>query len=311
MQKLLFYMLVAGYFSIAQAQGLPKAGGDETTTNQTISTTVEVTQTAINRFLQNQYNLNQIPNSVSGTISGVSYTLNLDLPEILLLQDAIELHMSLHIVSSIGNFDVTIEPTVNYPSWSISLTEVKSTLANFSTVVNALSLDSRLKTAIINAYNSLQLMMYPSKLISQVNTSLFSRQSIRFIDASLQSSATPGILRFVITVTLSSAEPTFWVGLDGYVGDDYIDFKTNLDVNVKEVIVVSFDGTVVMYHGYPDVTCPKDQTVSIDMGDLGIGTGNFYIVKARFANDDTWFSREYPLVYVNDPKWTGATKKIN
>ena len=108
MQTISLYVLVVACFSIAQAQNLPKAGGSETSTNQTVSTTVEVTQTAINRFLQNQYNLNQIPGTVHGTVSGVSYTLNLDLPEILLLQDAMKLHMSIHITLSIGNFDVVI-----------------------------------------------------------------------------------------------------------------------------------------------------------------------------------------------------------
>jgi hypothetical protein len=288
---------------------------EDASTNYNISTRVEVSETGINRFLQNQYSTNSIPQTVSGTINGVTYTLNLSLPKIILLQNEMKFHMEVGIVSSIGNSNIVVEPTINIPPWNISLTSISSTLANLSTVVNALSIDYRLKTAIINAYNSLNLTLYPSQLVKQVNTDLFKQQSIKLVDPvfSIQVTILPGIMRFTLTTYLSSSAPIFKTFIGGYVGDDHIFFSCNLQSTVKEIIVVNLGGTL-LYHGYPNVVCQKYQTSAdvcdINMGDLGIGTGNSLIVKVRFETDNTWFSRTYSSVPVNQA-WVLPTSSIN
>jgi hypothetical protein len=67
------------------------------TSNYTVSTKIELTETAINRFLMNEYTTNGIPQIITGNVNGVSYTLNLALPRVILLQDAMKLHMDVGI----------------------------------------------------------------------------------------------------------------------------------------------------------------------------------------------------------------------
>lgn len=312
---LLFFSILSGQEKISQPAVINSASG-ETGTSHTISTKVEVTETAINRFLQSQYNNNDIPQSVSGTIGGVTYTLNLVLPRISLLQDAMKLRMEINIVSNIGNFPVVIEPAVNLPSWSISLTEIKTTLSNLSTVVNALTIDSRLKTAIINAYNSLNLIMYPSQIVKQANTDLFKQQSIRFADPvfSVQMKVVPGILRFTLSTHVSSFTPAFKTSID-YLsdGNNYIGFSATLAVKVKEIII-NIPGSPNVYRTTPNWVVPKWQQSGdyayINIGDQGYRLGHSCVVKVRFETDNTWFSRTYQSVPVN-LGWVSATSSIN
>lgn len=289
---------------------------EENSTNYTVSTTVEVTETAINRFLQKQYNDNVIPQTVIRSLDGVTCTLNLVLPRISLLQNAMQLHMEINIISNIGNASIVIDPTVNTPSWSISLTSISSTIANLTTVVNALSLDSRLKSAIITAYNSLNLTMYPSKLVKQINNDLFAQKSINLIDPvfSVQTAVVPGVIRFTLSTYLSSSTPNFKTFVGGYEGDDHIFFTSNLQVTVKEIIITPLGGNTILYHGYPNTVCPKylqsGGMADINIGNIGLVTGSQVIVKVRFQTDNTWFSRIFNFATVNHA-WVNSTSSIN
>ncbi|HAP35205.1 MAG TPA: hypothetical protein DCQ28_04415 [Bacteroidetes bacterium] len=291
---------------------------NETATNHNISTLIEVTQTSMNRYLQTQYNAVGFPREI--IVSGTSYKIYLALPEVNLAAGSAKLQMEFDVKDGSNLlYHFVIQPSLNIDTGQIRLTQIQAFLTNLQATLDAVTpiLPSWVETNIISNFNTRGWIAYPSKLINQINTTLFAQQSIRFIDATLQTQIIPNTLQFVITVSLSSSKPVFWVSMDGDGGnlDDFIYFKTNLDVKVKEVIIVPLGGSNVIYHGYPDVTSPKSlssqQYLTINMGNIGVGTGSNCIVKARFQHDNTWYVREYPLVPVNSTSWYGATKLIN
>lgn len=314
---ILIAILASSSMTIAQHQRIAKTNDvSSTPINYPVTTTFEVSETAINRFIQNQYSVNSIPQTVTVSIGGIAYTLTLDLPTIILQQDIIKMHMAIGI--NPGNNSVAIEPSLNISSWNISLTSISSTFSNLASVVNALSIDANSKTAIINAYSPLVISLYPSNFLSQINTSAFSQEGLKLLEPTLTFTINPGSLQFVITIPIQSEPPSFRVELNGFVGDDFVAFYSNIQAVVKEVTIVAMGSGVLIYHGYPNVTIPKYQSMAIDIGDVGIqgNPGNPLssdrcIIRARFQSDYTWFTREYSQVYVNLQLWTDATVTFN
>jgi len=85
----------------------------------------ELTQTAINRALAQQYNQTNFPRTVSGNISalGITYTIYLSRPFIDLSPGTVRINMPIRVESNVGNFDgININPTISIPQSSISTT---------------------------------------------------------------------------------------------------------------------------------------------------------------------------------------------
>jgi hypothetical protein len=80
-------------------------------------------------------------------------------------------------------------------------------------------------------------------------------------------------------------------------------------VTVAEVIVEA--GGYIQWHGYPNVTCPKGQAISIYMGN-DIFLSSSYNMKVIYRINETFYVREYAAVpYYFSGNYYGATTLIN
>ena len=283
--------------------------------NHTISATVEVSETAINRYLNNQYNSTGFPRSFMYNYGGTNYTIALALPEIILTPGNAALRMIFDVNTGTTNvYHFEVDPSINIPSGQITAAQVQAYLSNLEATLNAISfIPQWVRDQITTYYNSLGYLVYPSKLIDQVNSSFFSQHRVNVESPyfALGWQVSQGVLSLVVSTYLSSQGPLFWVALaDPSSGNDQSIFLTNIEVNVKELFVVSLGGTV-RYHGIPNTVCPKGGTAAIDIGLLNLGTFNTYIVRAVFTIDNTWFAAEYGSVVVNTGSYYGATLKEN
>jgi hypothetical protein len=160
------------------------------------------------------------------------------------------------------------------------------------------------------------LFLILSNTTKQADTDLFKQQSIRFVDPvfSVQMNVVPGVLRFTLSTYVSSFTPAFKTSID-YLsdGNNYIGFSANLAVKVKEIII-NIPGSPNVYYTTPDWVVPKWQKSGdyayINIGDQGYRSYHSCVVKVRFETDNTWFSRTYQSVPVNQG-WVSATSSIN
>lgn len=310
--KILAFMAIL--ILIAPSSGL---AGDHT-----ISTTVELSSSAINRFLNTQYNETGFPRSFNVTQNGTTYTISLTLPEIILTPDNAEIRMIFDVnTGTINVYHFEVDPSIDIPQGQITEPQVQAFLTNLPTVLNNVTfIPQWVRNGIIQYYNSFGFDVYPSKLIDQVNTNWFSQRAINVVSPyfSLGWQVSQDLLTFVISIYLNSQSPDFQTALlDPSSGDDLVFFKSNIQVTVKEVLVVSTGGGNIYYHGYPNTLCSKGGIVNIDMGLLNLGTLNTYTVRAVYKIDNTWFCGEYGWVIVNATDgnghqlFFGATKKEN
>jgi len=279
--------------------------------DHTINTPIELTETAINRFLQNQYQEGGLPAIVNGNIGGITYTLNLSLPSIILLQNEAKVRFVIDITSTIGSYHVDIEPGLGIDPGNISTSQVTAFLTNLPALVQLLPLDQRLKDAIVQAYNSLNLVMYPAKLLSQITTPWLDQRRVNVTNLSLGWQVAPGILRLIPGATLNSNVPLLWVGLWGFQGDDYLVVLSNIKVTVSQGIIVPLSGTPTIWQGSPNQICPKGESIWINLGDVGIGSGDAPVARIIYKTSDTFYVREYGQVAVNTGNLYGHTKAIN
>jgi hypothetical protein len=146
-----------------------------------ISTTIELTATSINRYLNTQYNQAGFPRSF---VTG-NYTVALILPEILLTPNNAALHMVFDVYSGeVKLYRFEIKPSISIPAGSINGSQILAFCTDLTDKLNTVSpvLPEATKQGIIEKYNILGFLMYPSKLIDQVNTTWFESQSIYLAD---------------------------------------------------------------------------------------------------------------------------------
>lgn len=214
--------------------------------NHTISTTVEITETAINRYLNTQYNSTGFPRSVNFNHDGTDYTLALTLPEIILIPENAKLKMVFDVNTGTTNiYHFEVRPYINIPSNQITLSEVSAFLTDLVTVLNAIpSLPQWVKDKVIEYYNSLGFLVYPSKLIDKLDNQWI-RQRALTIDENnftLSYEIITGAIRFTVSVPIVAHSPTF----DAEVPINYVAVKTNdIDVVIVEVRLYTIDGDLI------------------------------------------------------------------
>lgn len=282
--------------------------------DHSFSVNFELTQTAINRALAQQYNQLNFPKTVSGNVSalGITYTIYLSRPFIDLLPGSVRVNMPIRVESNVGNFDgLNINPTISIPQSSISTAQVIAFLLDLPDKVNLLSIPDWLKTVLVSTYNSYEPWLYPSKLLNQISSTFLNQRRVNINSMTLGWAVSSDKLRFTITTSVNSYLPQLWAALDVRSGSspDYTRILSNIEVTVAEVIVEA--GGYIRWHGYPNVTCPKGQAISIYMGN-DIFLSSSYNMKVIYRINETFYVREYADVpYYFSGNYYGATKSIN
>lgn len=288
--------------------------------NHTIAATVEITSTAINRFLNTEYNSWGIPQYVNFPYSGVNYKLALALPQIILTPGNAKLQMTFDLYN--GSTDVyhfVVDPSVNIPSGQVTSPQVQAFLTDLPTQINNISwLPPWVKDTLIHYYNSTVVNLYPSKLIDQVNTTWLAQRSINVDSLALGWQVGNGVLDLIVSTYLDAGVPKFWLAIgQTSSGQDSLFILSNIQATASEAIVLTL-GLNVLYQGNPNISCPKTGGAA----SLYIGTLNLlppptnYIARVVFLIDNTWYCGEFGSVLVSGPdkhqaNYSGPTKTEN
>jgi|GEM_PF-5099955 hypothetical protein len=273
--------------------------------DHTVSTTIEISATGINRFLNAQYNATGFPRSVTVAYNGTNYTLALTLPQIILTQNNAALKMIFDVTSgSTSIYHFTANPSINIPSEQINAAQVQAFLTDLPAQLNSISaIPQWVRDAVIANYNSLGITIYPSKLIDQVNTSWFSQVSIDVVSPyfALGWQVSDGLLSLVVTTYLDAEAHKIGVALIQDATGTSIGIQSNFQLTVKEALLYQIDGNTPLASVQPNSVIEKEIPTSFSIGQLGLPTTEVYLFYAVYVNSSsngikTWYSREYKLM---------------
>lgn len=159
-------LLVVGAF-------VPSWGSDHT-----VATTVEITQAAMNRYLNAQYNAAGFPQNIPVNVEGVTYIISLNVPEIVLSTGSAKLRMVFDVWQGENLvYHFLVQPSIDIPTGQVTATQVEAFFTNLQTVLNAITpiLPQWVRDNIVATFNSLGWIVYPTKLIDQLNTTWFAQ----------------------------------------------------------------------------------------------------------------------------------------
>lgn len=119
-------------------------------TNYSVPITFSVTSTGINRFIASQWS--SLPNNAtwSGEYQGLTYSIHLNRPAILLSTNTIKITLELVINSTVYNGTATLTPTLTVPSTTISASNIIAQYTNLHDQIIAAAqlVDPRLRYVI-------------------------------------------------------------------------------------------------------------------------------------------------------------------
>jgi|GEM_PF-6505522 len=273
--------------------------------NHTVSTTIEVTQTAINRYLNTQYNAAGFPKTIS--VSG-GYTISLALPNILLSTDNAKLQMVFDVwQGSTLLYHFTIQPSVNIPSNQISASSIQAFLTNLQSSLDGVSgLPSWVKTNIMSNFNTRGWTMYPSKLLDTLSSQWFKKRglSITVNDLALGWQVTTGALKLVVSIPMTATAPTF--SAMAYLNAVVLK-SNNIDVTVDEVRLYTIAQDLIA-SWTNDVPIIKSGLYYWSIG-YSIAP-QYVIVWVLFKTQDTFYVREFRCP-AGQETWGSVTNSIN
>jgi len=170
---------------------------------QNITCTFEIDESAANAFIGIKYSSGKIPHDFSGSVGGYTYHLLLGQPIVEFLPNFMRIRATLDAQTNIGNFHWEITPSI-YINYSASLIDIKAFLENFPAYVNTYLSNAPqwLRDVIIQHYQNLQLTMYPGKVLDYVESYVPEFFAIEVTNISGTTQSLQGTLSISITVTI-------------------------------------------------------------------------------------------------------------
>ncbi|MDP2302828.1 MAG: hypothetical protein Q8N03_10450 [Ignavibacteria bacterium] len=259
---------------------------------RTVSSTVQITSTAINRFIAAQ----TFP-TLNGSASGYTYSISIAEPTVQLNTNSAAIQFTINANTSAGNYSIKVQPTITIPNLSVTVSQIIATLQQFDVLINSRpDIPSWLKSVIINGYNSLNLVIYPSKLIDYANSAVPDFVNIQVTDIGLTFTVVPDAITFTLTATVLGAPPVFtaqWLKPEAYKCK--IRFGGNVATTIKQVRVYNLLPAEVYKNENLNLSISKDgYSTEINMNISSVAT--YYIV-VLFHSEYGEYSRKYWFTY--------------
>ncbi|MDP3829727.1 MAG: hypothetical protein Q8Q47_00565, partial [Ignavibacteriaceae bacterium] len=90
---------------------------------RTVSSTVQITSTAINRFIAAQ----TFP-TLNGSASGYTYSISIAEPTVQLNTNSAAIQFTINANTSAGNYSIKVQPTITIPNLSVTVSQIIATL---------------------------------------------------------------------------------------------------------------------------------------------------------------------------------------
>lgn len=181
-------------------------------TNYNVPITFSVTSTGINRFIASQWS--SLPNNAtwSGEYQGLTYSIHLNRPAILLSTNTIRITLELVINSTVYNGTATLTPTLTVPSATISASNVIAQYTNLHDQIIAAAqlVDPRLRYVIEQALSPIDWVMYQGRILDQstyrwTEISDISWQGLPTLTVNVSSNE----VNFTVTPTITAKAPEY------------------------------------------------------------------------------------------------------
>jgi len=275
---------------------------------RTISINVEITQTAVNRFIAGQ-------NFPTPTVSvgATTYTLSIARPEsgefptVTFANGSATLQFTLKVTTQSGAtaYSIPVSLSIAVPTGTLSTSNVTAFLQGFNAFIDAQNLPQEIKNAAKAAYNNLGLTMYPTALLNNANNAVPSYLDIVVNSIGISSQgANNGKLTLGLQVKATGNAPDFLGERRGYTVSTssgaarrlQLRFKSNVATMVKELLVTRAGTGQVLFNSTSlAVPVPKggySNASAIDFWGLFGGTVPC-LAKVLFISDFGQYSIEY------------------
>lgn len=141
--------------------------GKTDATTRTIFTQFDLTEIGINRFIATQ----SFP-PVSGTFPGtnITYTASISRPYVTVRNGSMRANFTIYVsTSENNNYVIPVSPYLTIDLSYIYLTDIRAWMINFPTLINGLNIPQMIKDMIIEKYNTMNLVIYPGKILDEAN----------------------------------------------------------------------------------------------------------------------------------------------
>jgi hypothetical protein len=266
-----------------------------TIASETVSTTVDISESAINLFLNEQYNKIGFPSNISGNTNGVTYNIVLYLPNIKLESNQAKIVYGFKIESNVFNGFVEFEDGISFSVPSIDELTVKGISNAFESKVNSLNINNILKNIIISTWKSLQLEIYPMRLAQRVDNSTWMvERAIYTVDPYFSVSFKVESEKLKITLNTYLEAKEYYNVMASSSSNGYLEIVSGSQVEVKEVQVFDTSGRQ-MFTGKNFGYCPKRGSLKIPCSAF-YATGSTYVIKILYKTSDTFYVRGYKCI---------------
>jgi hypothetical protein len=223
---------------------------------QTITGTFEVDESAVNGFIAIQYSQPSFPREFSGSIGGFTYRLLLGQPRVEFVPNFMRMRAHLRAETNIGNFDWDISPSI-YINNSISLEDVVALLQDFPQYVNTYLANAPqwLRDVIIQHYQNLNLIVYPGKILEFAESYVPPELAIQVSNVGLDPIVSlQGKVSITAFLTVRGIPPTYL----GYTQNrNLFKVRPNVAVNVKQIVFADVAYGTIYWQWTGTVSIPK------------------------------------------------------
>lgn len=260
-----------------------------------------ITELGINRFIATQ----SFP-PLTGTFPGtnITYTVSISRPYVTLRQNSFRANFTIYVTTSENNnYVIPVNPNLRLDPQFVTLSEIKAFLENFPALIQALSIPQMIKDMIIERYNSLNLVIYPNKILEAANQLVPSYFNIVITDIGGGYQILDRKLRLNFSVTVNSEPPHFIVQRNTS-NDGIVRFRilSNIRTKLFKVHIGDANGPG------EEVEFTYDEWIDKNIWSREINTGHFiapgtYYFRIIFKSDFGEYGRQYQLTRASD--WWG------
>jgi hypothetical protein len=283
-------------------------------TSYDISLNFEVTESAMDQFIRLQLFPAPVGTYTDGSNS-YSYSISIFQPDIEVASGSVTFSSAIIAsVTLLGNtvsYTYPISVPVSIPTDSISVNDIKGFLEDIPDEINNISTGPQwLKNIIIDAYEDLELSLYPEQFLEDINDQIPDDLDIVIEDIEFSWTALTEKLQITVSVPCSSRAPfvekvNSW---DESSTQYKIQFRSNVFLRILNIEMYNSslgqnvaNGSTAMTIPAPtngnDVGATVTVTLNANSG-YYFNSGN-YIIRVVFGNDYGWFSNSWSCTILN------------
>jgi hypothetical protein len=228
---------------------------------RTVSMNFDLYQNAANNIIAME---GSFPLIYSGNVGGNSYYFELEQPTVEFNQSFMKMIAILKInTTPTGYLELEIQPSI-YVNYSLSTDNVTAFLQNFPTYINSTfsQIPQWIRDKIIEHYESLQLEMYPAKLLDYAESFIPNFLAIEVSNISFSIQSLPGKLQIIIGFDVIGIQPSYQCYTYNKTN---VKITSNVRVDIKRLTLIS-GATGETYYDF-------NGSVSIEKG----GEANFWV----------------------------------